>query len=219
MTMNGIRKLIWIPIVHTQADLGSMAGAVRRLHIQKVGRHKWEQRRQAVENSWADIRLYVEGLDLPWTQVRLYQDGLPVCGHEREIVESLAQAGSLNHQLLLELVNKGATLVGTESPQLLREEYELAGQTLKTLNAGRPDLDRRQQQRGQTLLQERDLYIGARIDQTLAPGDTGLLFLGLLHALPALPADIEVLRQTSAFQLTRTRTTAPPTSSLRRTDP
>ncbi len=202
MSTRSTRRLIWVPIVHTQTDLGTMAGAVRRLHIQKVGRAKWEQHQKAVEEAWADIRRYVEGLNLPWNLVRLFQDGLPNCGKERKIVESLAREGSVNHQLLLELVNQGATLVGTESPALLREEYELAGQILKTMNAGRPDLARRQQQRSQALLQERDLYIAQRIDQALAPGETGLLFLGLLHALSTLPKDIEVVRQAPEFRST-----------------
>ena len=210
------RRLIWIPVVHTQTDLGSMAEAVRRLHIQKVGRTKWEQRRKAIEDSWTDVRRLVEELDSPWDQVRLYQDGLPDCGHEREIVESLAQSGSLNHRLLLELANKGATLVGTESPVLLREEYEMAGQLLNNMNAVRPDVARRQHKRSQELLEERDLYICRRIDQTLAPGETGLLFLGLLHTLPALPADIDVQRRVPVLPTTEARTSAPSPTQPRR---
>lgn len=187
------RRLIWFPIVHTQADLGTMGEAVRQMRIQKIGQSRWEKHRQVVDELWAAIRRQVMELDLPWERVRLYQDGLANCGREREIVQSLAEAGSLNHQLLLDLVNKGATLVGIESPELLREEYRLAEQVLQSMSSGRKDVDRRPQ--SQSLLERRDRCIAERIDQTLGAGEIGLLFLGMLHTLPGLPRDIEVLRQ------------------------
>ena len=58
--------------------------------------------------------------------MRVYQDGLAVCGHEQKIVSELAGAGNRNHALLLKLQAQGATLMGTESPELLVEEYQLA---------------------------------------------------------------------------------------------
>jgi len=210
MTPTRGRRLIWISIVHTETDLGSMAAEVRRLHVQKGGLLRWEQHRKAIEGWWMDVRQHISELNLVWSRVRLYQDGLPNCGQEVEIVESLARAGSLNHQLLQELVQRGATLVGTESPELLREEYALAGQSSKTANASRPHLAWRQQQQSQALLQKRDRYIARRIAETLASGETGLLFLGMLHVLPALPADIKVIRQVFASASTQTRTATPP---------
>ena len=74
---------------------------------------------------WNDIRRAIEALGLDFRRVRIYQDGLPVCGKEEQIVRELAGAGSLNHQLVLELAGKGAALVGTEDPQLLIREYHL----------------------------------------------------------------------------------------------
>jgi hypothetical protein len=44
-------------------------------------------------------------------------------------------------------------------------------------------------------LSKRDAYIGRRIDESLRPGRTGILFLGMMHNLePFLPADIVVTR-------------------------
>jgi signal transduction histidine kinase len=71
--------------------------------------------------------------------VRLYQDGLPVCGREEEIVRDLAGSGSQNHQILLELIARGARLTGSESPSLLLEEYELARQLLVGLTNQAPE--------------------------------------------------------------------------------
>ncbi len=44
------------------------------------------------------------------------------------------------------------------------------------------------------LLERRDQFIAKQIDQTLAPGETGLIFLGMLHNLQGrLPADVALL--------------------------
>jgi hypothetical protein len=56
----------------------------------------------------------------------IHLEGLPVCGHESEIVADLARAGSRNHRLLLRLREFGAIIMGTESAELLVEEYQLS---------------------------------------------------------------------------------------------
>src|SRR5262249_55932565 len=58
-------------------------------------------------------------------KARLYQDGLPACGLEEKIVRDLAMQGVPNYRILLKLMERGATLEGTEDPDLLRTEYEL----------------------------------------------------------------------------------------------
>ena len=63
-------------------------------------------------------------LALPYTNVRLYQDALPLCEKEADIVKEIAARGSKNHQFLVELMEQGARLVGTEDPHLLLQEYQ-----------------------------------------------------------------------------------------------
>lgn len=190
------RRLIWVPIIHTQADLGSLSGSVRRLYVKRSGQATWDQHTQAVQEIWRATREVIEGMDLDYPRVRLYQDGLPSCGHEVEIVTDLARAGSENHQLLVYLMNRGARLVGTESSALLLQEYELARQVVVALESGQAQgLAPRQRQMSQLLLEQRDAWIAARIAETLSPGETGLLFLGLLHSLAGrLPGDVQVTR-------------------------
>jgi len=190
------RHLIWVPVIHTQADLGSLSGSVRRLYVKRIGQAKWDQHLEAVREVWAATREAIEAMALDYTKVRLYQDGLPCCGHEVEIVTDLARAGSLNHQLVVYLMNRGARLVGTESPGLLLEEYELARQVVVALESGQTDeLAVRQKELGQLLLEKRDAYIAARIGETLGEEETGLVFLGMLHSLTGLlPADVRVTR-------------------------
>ena len=184
------RALIYIPIIHTQADMGALAPAVRRMTIQKLGRQAWTRNVDVIGRLWEEIHRTVEGLELTCEKVRLYQDGLPRCGREAEIVTDLAGAGSRNHQLLLMLMKKGATLMGTESPELLLEEYRLVQQILAVKDPeAAARIEGRQQARSRSLLARRDQYIALRVNESLRPGETGLLFLGMLHSLDSVLAE------------------------------
>jgi hypothetical protein len=195
MTNGATKTLIWVPIVHSQADLGSVGESLRSLYGQKVGKGEWERRIEVVEEMWQGIRNRIERLELDYRHLRLYQDGLPECGHEAQIVEDLAKAGSQNHQLVLDLMAKGAELMGTESPELLLEEYGLVQQALKSLQCGDiDDFGEALRRRRDGLLRERDQYIAGRIGETLHRGETGLIFLGLLHSLREhLPQDVRLI--------------------------
>lgn len=188
------RTLIYVPIVHTPADMGGLAESVRRLRVRKLGRQVWSRSVDVIEQLWADIRTRVEGWALPWEHVRLYQDGLPVCGREDEIVRDLAKAGSPNHQLLLSLMSKDATLMGTESGELIVEEYRLAREILAAKDpeeAAR--IEAQHKARRRSLIVRRDRFIARRINESLRAGEIGLLFLGLLHSIePHLAKDIRV---------------------------
>ena len=134
-------------------------------------------------------------LTLSYAQTRVYQDGLPVCGKESDIVTELAKKGSPNHQILVRLMEKGATVMGTESAELLIEEYHLIKRILETGDVKDAiAIEIRQKAASDLLLKKRDEFIATRIDHTLQAGETGVLFLGMLHN-PAvlLPAGIKVL--------------------------
>lgn len=177
--MASTRSLDIIPIVHSETDLGSLGvGTLAGDTIAHV-RELWEQ-----------IRLWADTLDArPEGQpLRLYQDGLPVSPDglvsEHRIAEDLANAGSLNFRIVLSLVERGAQLIGTEDPELLVREYELA-------RAVRSAPDPRHADRARRLLAARDEFIARRIDQTLPLGARGLIFIGALHDVGAhLPPDI-----------------------------
>lgn len=184
------RTLIYLPIVHTLADMGGLGETVMQKTLQKLGRKRYSRKSEAIDAMWREIERVVGALPLAWDTVRLYQDGLPVCGREAEIVTDLARAGSRNHQLLLRLMHKGAALMGTESADLLVQEYQLAWQSLA---AGGPTHLAKEPHASKgggsdALLERRDQYIARRINETLGPGETGILFLGMLHSLAALLA-------------------------------
>ena len=140
---------------------------------------------------WQEIEQTVERLPIGAGTTRVYQDGLPVCAHEPRIIADLAEAGSRNYKLLLHLEGRGAMLMGTESPELLVEEYQLA---ITALNSGDPGGVRQRELRCTALLEKRDRFIATRINSTLQPGETGILFLGMLHSVqPYLDGDINIV--------------------------
>ncbi|MCX7018518.1 MAG: hypothetical protein NTY46_05890 [Candidatus Sumerlaeota bacterium] len=187
--------MIHIRIIHTEADMGGLGKAVQHANIRRMGRVAWLRKVTAANQMWRGIEAYLERLPLDYTKVRIYQDSMPVCGHEMGIVAELAAAGSRNHQLLLKLVNKEAKLMGTEEPELLLDEYELMKQILVNMAPTQTSaIHHKQGVFRASLLNRRDEFIARRINDTLLDGETGLLFLGILHSpLSAVAPDIKVL--------------------------
>ena len=184
-----MRQLIAIPIVHTPADLGSQREVARQAYITRYGVQRWHQHLEVLAQLWHRIRQRVLALPVDFTTVRLYQDGLPRCGHELAIVETLAAAGSSNHQLLLELVNRGAILMGTEDPALLLQEHD----HLRKQHSAQPTPGAEVPPPYDTLIAQRDASIASRIASTLTEGELGLLCIGALHRVAErLPKDIAV---------------------------
>jgi hypothetical protein len=173
------RKLAYLPIIHTVADMGTLGASIRRMKLSALGRQGLTRNAAVVEKMWEEIESVVANLPVTPGTVRVYQDGLPVCGREQEIVSELAGAGSRNHRLLLKLQARGATLMGTESPELLVEEYQLAAAAFASGATVRMEIWKKQLR--DTLLERRDRYIADRINGTLDAGESGILFMGMLH--------------------------------------
>ncbi len=191
-----LRRLLHIPIVHGNADMGSALSRVRQAYIDDRGEEAWQASRSAIADFWQAIETGMDNLCLDYATVRVYQDGLPVCGIEQKIVSDLAAQGVANYRILLKLMERGATLEGTEDPELLRKEYGLImsaipgaadnGQAGSREDAHHVELNR--------LLEQRDVFIARRIDSTLRNGETGILFLGALHgAVEKLPSTIRIM--------------------------
>jgi hypothetical protein len=183
-----LRKLIHIPIVHGPQDLGSELDAVRTAYVSRFGVRGWQQHLETINQFWNQTRHRLRSLREQAAKLRIYQDGMPVCGRELDLARQLAATGSQNHRLLVELADAGAVLLGTEDPDLLRQEHERAhggGGTAETAANARYD----------PLMEARDRYIAHRIDTTLAGNELGLLFMGALHRVTEkLPQDIQVSR-------------------------
>ena len=190
-----MRKLILIKIVHTSADMGSMGEGLVKDGMAKIGREKWLENQGKIEKFWDDLEKEIDGLGLDYSKTRIYQDGLP-CGGELglKIVRETADKGSKNYQIVRKLIERGAVIEATESPELLMKEYE----HIKALMTARTpeeksDAARRYDEIKDELMQERDAYIAKAIDISLKDGETGVLFIGAFHnVIPELAKDIEV---------------------------
>ncbi|MBI4864179.1 MAG: hypothetical protein HY815_28575 [Candidatus Riflebacteria bacterium] len=173
--------------------MGSLAKRFKEAYIARHGPGSWDEHAAAVQGLWDGIaeRIHARRLD-PGT-LWIYQDGLPVCGKEERIVRDIAGQGSPNHRLVALLVDQGAHLVGTESPELLLAEYR---QVVRAATSAEGELDSRTEASraaAASLLEARDRFIADRIGSTLPEEGTGLLFLGLAHSVHRhLPASIHV---------------------------
>ena len=189
-----MRYLSLIPIIHSPEDLGGLRESIQEAYVKRQGQEGWEAYLASVDTLWEKIRLMVDEMGPDWSRVRVYQDGLPVCDHEEAIVRELAKKGSPNHQLLADLIDRGAKLTGTESPALLIKEYEFNRRVLAQRGASpTATASPQSHEQARRLLEERDKFIANRIAQTLGPNEDGLIFLGMLHSLEReLPRDIQL---------------------------
>jgi hypothetical protein len=189
-----MRRLIYIPIIHTDPDLGRLAEGIEEQAEKVVGSDNWQKHKQVVRRYWQKIANYWEGKKV--LGMKIFQDGLAANGEiGKKIVKELADKGSVNHQIVKKLLEKKAELVKTEDPELLKEEYFLTRELIKRrLFLGSLLAFFRYKWRKNKLLQERDAYIIKQIDKSLQEGETGVCFLGAYHkVLTSLPKDILVI--------------------------
>lgn len=184
---NQNKHLIYVPILHSASDMGTLAGSMQETYVKKFGKEKWDEHVRVINKMWRGIREKVQGLRLPYSKVKVYQDGLPICEKEKEIIDELAKKGIPNHQIVQWLMHQGATLIGTEDPELLANEYHnLKGIMQANRTEEREKLLREYEEQGDKFMKERDQAIRDRILSTLQEGDTGILFMGFLHKVDEL---------------------------------
>lgn len=192
-----MRQLLYVPIFHAAADLGSAAAAVAGRSAALADVRRWELHREAESRFWGNLRTYLQSL--PPARLKLYQDGMAAEGElGRRIVEQAAARGSENYALLLALLQNGAELRRTEDIALLLEEQQRLHDSLQRPSGATSLADteaeiNRARLRGARLLTERDQYIAAAISATLQVGEVGVLLIGADHRVaPLLARDIAV---------------------------
>ncbi|WP_292373984.1 hypothetical protein [Methanosarcina sp. UBA411] len=191
-----MRKLVYVRIVHTSADMGSLGEELIQETISKIGREKWEENKRLIEKFWEELEKEIFQLNLDLEHTIIYQDGLP-CGGEigMKIVHNTADLGSKNYQIIEKMVAKGAKITATENPELLIEERNLLLEILKDSSTKeKEEAKMKYIAKKEFLLEQRDAYIASRINKTLDNEQTGILFIGAEHnVISKLDDDIEVL--------------------------
>jgi len=188
-----MRKLLYVPIIHMESDLGTMASALDSQSASLCGEKKWAKHKETVAKFWENIADYFAALDA--SNLKIYQDGLPADGElGRRIIEQAAKRGSKNHQIILNLMERGAEIRKTEDPSLLKDEYEnITGLTQSKSATEKTAAYINYKLHKNHLTKERDKFVAQRIAETLKEGETGVLFMGSYHnILLYLPKDITV---------------------------
>lgn len=189
-----MRRLYYVPVLHTSADMGSLAPSLDEIVKAEMGQEAWQRHKEAKSVFWDCVGRFFEGLDVRGFKV--YQDGMVADGPDGvRIVKELSIRGSKNYQIVEGLMERGAILVKTENLALVKQEYAHVTRIARAGSLREKEvwsLRYRLAQPG--LLQQRDDFIANRIKETLGEGETGILFVGAHHVvLPRLPQDIEVL--------------------------
>ncbi len=188
-----MRKLLYVPVIHVESDLGGIAPAIDKRSTQICGRERWERHKQTVSTFWDNIEEYFKNLNAD--NLKIYQDGLMADGElGQKIIEEGAQKGSRNYRIVLDLIRRGAEIRKTEDITLLKEEYD----RILKLAQSKSLWERTTAYIGyrfhrDKLMDKRDRFIADTINQTLKAEEMGVLFIGAYHdVLSLLAEDIEV---------------------------
>lgn len=179
-----MRRLLYVPIVHDEADIGSAGAALALRSARLAGRRRWARHQQVLDRFWQQVGAFLDRFEA--NGLRVYQDGLPAGGEVgQRIVQEAAARGSRNHRLVLHLLERGAQLCQTEDPALLWRERQ---RLLEPSGQGGEE-----RSEGNGLLAERDRFIAGAINATLREGEAGILFIGAYHDVtPYLAEDIAI---------------------------
>ena len=187
------RTLIYVPVIHTSADLGSLAGDISKRGIFDLGEDFWRKHQKTVEDFWDVISNYFDSIDV--SGMKIYQDGMIAEGEVGEkIVEEGRIDGSKNYELVFKFLKKGAILVRTENFNLVKKEYDRLRAITKSNSIFQKLLESIRYKMTKTrLLNKRDRFIARRINETLGSKETGILFIGAFHRVKNLLAhDIQI---------------------------
>lgn len=190
-----MRKLYFVPIIHMSADMGSVAPALDERATAELGPELWQKHKEVISGFWDSIARFFDSLDV--TGFKVYQDGLIADGEGAlKIVNQGVREGSPNYEIILHLLQRGATLVKTEDISLVKEEYAYVTKMAQAKSLRQREITALRYRLAQgRLLQQRDIFIATRINETLKEGETGILFIGAYHnVVPRLAADIKVIQ-------------------------
>jgi len=188
-----MRKLLYVPIIHSSADLGTIAAETEKKGIAICGKERWEAHKQTISSFWDALFMFFDNLKPRGYKV--YQDGLAADGEMgMKIVEDGVKRGSKNYEIVSRLIEKGATLAKTEDIDIVMKEYKLIKELAKAKTfIGKTVAYFKYVCRKNKILEERDNYIAKRIGETLKEEETGILFIGAHHNVVAkLSRDIMI---------------------------
>jgi len=188
-----MRELLYVPVIHVDSDLGSIASDIDKRSADICGEERWVRHKQSVTIFWDKIEEYFKKLDAG--NLKIYQDGLLADGElGQKIIEEGARKGSRNFRIILDLMKRGGEIRKTEDVELLKEEYNRILKLAQTKSLWeratayigyRIHKDR--------IMEERDRFVAETINRTLKEEERGVLFMGAFHeVVQYITKDIKV---------------------------
>ncbi|MDO9581260.1 MAG: hypothetical protein Q7J06_11990 [Bacteroidales bacterium] len=175
--------------------MGSIASTLDDRAIAKLTPELWQRHKEVVSVFWDSIGRFLDALDV--NGFKVYQDGLVADGEDGlRIVRECVSQGSKNYEIVGRLLERGAVLVKTESLSLVKQEYGHITKMTRSKSVKEREVAAIRYKLAQgRLLKQRDEFIAGRINETLAEGETGILFIGAYHnILVKLPSDIKTIQ-------------------------
>ena len=191
-----MRTMIYVPIIHSIADMGSMAEELRNISVSVFGESEWQKHIDNVDGYWDTIEKCFQNIENAVQGLKIYQDGMFVDGEAAlKILEEGVRAGSKNSEIISKLTDRGAILMKTENFNMVKAEYNGLQSVIKSKNkALKLILLFKYKISKPFFLIRRDRYIAHTIAETLWESETGLLFIGASHKImKRLPKDIKVI--------------------------
>jgi hypothetical protein len=190
------KKLLIIPVVHNEEELGSLKENISRLKEEKLGAEEHKRQVEQVHEFWENVSALISEI-MQITdpeKIQVYQDGLPAGGElGKKIVYECAGNKITNYRIIAGMLDRGAEIEQTESPRYIKEEYEIIK---KIFSAESAEEQKRMSLQYTERLHElgilRDKYIADRINTSLKDGFTGVIFIGATHnIIPNLSKNID----------------------------
>jgi hypothetical protein len=191
-----MRTLIYVPIIHSVADMGSMGAELKRKSISGLGEENWQKHTDTVTGYWEAIESYFENIAISIKGIKIYQDGMFVDGEMAlKFLSEGIKSGSKNSEIVSKLIDRGAVLMKTEDFKMVKDEYDGLQNVIKSKTTLKKIyLLLRYKMLKPVFLKRRDRFIAETIDKTLEQNETGILFIGAYHnVMKRLPGDINVI--------------------------
>lgn len=163
------RRIIYVPRMYTVEEI-----------MLATGRKVSEAVKGEIKSFWRNL----EGRLSKFGRIdKVYRDMITADGEEG--IQQLSIIDPYNFEVVKALLKKGAKLVGTEDPLLIKEAEAWVG----SMAWGSPSAIELFREN----LKDRNNYISKRIDETLKLGEVGILFIEPSRELE-FPQELEVVR-------------------------
>jgi len=191
-----MRTLIYVPIVPSIAEVGSLEKELKGKNINSVGENYWQMHTNTVNGYWNAIESYFENINCYIPGIKIYLDAMFFAGTTSfKFLDEAIKSGSKKSEIVSKLIDQGAILVKTEEFKMPQDQ-DFGFQNSDTSNSIFQKLIIRLRNKfsKRNYLKKRDLFIAKTIDETLNQKDTGILFIGVYNkVMNRLAKDITII--------------------------